>query len=88
MRTSTHRYTTWVAFNYTTSTPIWNYVYGKELYDHSASPVPTDWAMEHVNLAAAPKQAQLVKQLHEQVVKCGPRPDACYRDAGLVGKKY
>ena len=71
------RYTAWVKFNYNTSTPDWNTVYGRELYDHRASPVPKDWAMEHINVVDDPRHGELVQQLHYRLVRCGARPDLC-----------
>ena len=78
MRVNAYRYTEWVAFDYTTTSPVWAYVYGVELYDHSAAPVPTSWDMETVNVAGWPEHEALVQELHRQLVACGPRPDACY----------
>ena len=57
MRVDTWRFTEWVAFDYNTSTPNWSVLYGRELYDHSDSPVPKDWAMEHENVAGKPAMA-------------------------------
>ena len=54
------RYTAWVRFNYSTSVPDWSTDYGRELYDHRASPVPKDWAMEHVNVVDEPVTSQAI----------------------------
>jgi hypothetical protein len=80
MRTDKWRYTEWVGFDYGKhgGIPDWGVVYGRELYDHSASPVPSDWGMEHVNVVDAPQHAGIVADFHRQLAKCGARPDACY----------
>ena len=77
MRVDTWRFTEWVAFDYNTSTPDWSVLYGRELYDHSDSPVPKDWAMEHENVADAPENAALVQEPHYRLVRCAARPDLC-----------
>jgi hypothetical protein len=71
------RYTVWVRFNYADSTPDWETVYGRELYDHRASPVPKDWAIEHINVVDDPEHSALVQRLHNRLVRCGARPDLC-----------
>ncbi|CAH1796282.1 unnamed protein product [Owenia fusiformis] len=38
MRTDRYRYTEWVTFNTTTSTPDWDLMFANELYDHSIDP--------------------------------------------------
>ena len=40
---------------------------GQELYNHSASPVPTSYDMETVNIAKEPGALDVVKKLHAQV---------------------
>ena len=40
---------------------------GQELYNHSASPVPTSYDMETVNIAKEPGALEVVKKLHAQV---------------------
>ena len=58
-----------------------------ELYAHDESPLPVDWAVEHVNVVNEPGMSAVAKQLHEVLVKCGPRPDLCPPSLlkGLVG---
>ena len=38
MRTKRYRYTEWVRFNRNLWTPVWDMLYGTELYDHQADP--------------------------------------------------
>jgi hypothetical protein len=76
-RLDSWRYTAWVRFNYSTVAPDWSQVYGRELYDHGASPVPTSWDMEHSNVVEAPQHEALVAELHSRLVKCAARPDLC-----------
>lgn len=77
MRVDEWRYTAWVRFNYTTASPDWNTVYGRELYSHVDSPVPRDWAMEHDNVVDDPEHAGLVTTLHDRLLRCAVRPDLC-----------
>ena len=77
MRMDRWRYTAWVRFNYSTAAPEWSEVFGRELYDHGASPVPSGWDMETENVVGAPEHASLVAQLHARLVRCGQRPDLC-----------
>ena len=78
MRVDTWRFTEWVAFDYNTSTPNWSVLYGRELYDHSDSPVPKDWAMEHENVAGKPAMAAQVAALSKTLRRCAVRPDVCF----------
>ena len=73
------RYTEWVLFNYSNANPqpIWDQVFGRELYDHRAAPVPDSFNMEHINVVNDPANKDLVDQMHERLVKCGARPDLC-----------
>ena len=41
---------------------------GRELYDHRDDDGSVDWPGENTNLAAQPEHADLVKQLHQQVL--------------------
>ena len=49
------------------------YLYGRELYDHSDSPVPKDWAMEHENVAGRPAMSAQVAALSKTLRLFGPR---------------
>eukprot|EP01065_Artemidia_motanka_P008387 TRINITY_DN14215_c0_g1_i1.p1 TRINITY_DN14215_c0_g1~~TRINITY_DN14215_c0_g1_i1.p1 ORF type:complete len:539 (+),score=166.32 TRINITY_DN14215_c0_g1_i1:50-1618(+) len=71
VRTDTYRYTEWVAFDAKAAEPDWSKSFGRELYDHTASPVPAGtpegWGMETVNEAELPDRAALVAALSKQL---------------------
>ena len=77
MRVDSYRYTEWVRFSINSTTPDWSVEYGRELYDHSASPVPSGWAYENANVAGEQQHASLVGQLSTILRKCAVRPDLC-----------
>ncbi|XP_052255182.1 iduronate 2-sulfatase-like [Dreissena polymorpha] len=57
IRTDEHRYTEWPEFSYTTHTPDWTRLHGKELYDHTIDPD------ENVNRSADPLYANITRIL-------------------------
>ena len=62
MRTHQYRYTEWVEFSGAPDySPIWNEMFGTELYDHAKDPG------ENINIAMDPKNAMLVKRLSKQL---------------------
>ena len=62
VRTDIYRYTEWVGFDRPSATADWSVVYGVELYNHSAAPVPVSFDMETENIAALPASQGLVKR--------------------------
>ena len=73
VRTDLYRYTAWVEFNKCSNATCpaqlanWTNVHARELYDHSASPVPRDYNVETVNIAELPTSSKVVAQLHALV---------------------
>ena len=73
VRTHAYRYTAWVAFNKCEGGECpalladWGTVYGVELYNHSASPVPQDYNIETENIAGRPGSAAVEARLHALV---------------------
>ena len=47
---------------------------GVELYNHSLSPVPNSFDMEHANIAQAPAAASLVLELHDMLHRQFTKP--------------
>jgi iduronate 2-sulfatase len=74
VRVDGYRYTEWVAFDRPSATANWSMVWGVELYNHSESPVPTSFAVEHTNLAKEPRAAALVKTLHDVLKRQFTKP--------------
>ena len=68
IRVDKYRYTAWVPFNRSTATADWSKVLARELYNHSASPVPTSFDMERENIAEAAGSAAVVDSLHRRLV--------------------
>jgi iduronate 2-sulfatase/deleted-in-malignant-brain-tumors protein 1 len=77
VRVDKYRYTGWFGFNATAARANFSNVVATELYVHNEAPLPVDWAVEHVNVVDESGMSAVVKQLHEVLVKCGPRPDLC-----------
>ena len=86
MRTDLWRYTEWVNFDYTTSTPLWNTSHGVELYSHRGDPTasasnpdrrpkfgnPASFDdFENENLAGHPDLVAIQAQLSRQL-RAGP----------------
>jgi hypothetical protein len=69
IRADTYRYTIWVGFDRPTGVPDWSTVYGVELYNHTASPVPKSYDMEHTNLAVTNEAAAapVIASLHAKL---------------------
>ena len=66
--------TEWTKFDASEGRADWNVLYGKELYDHTASPVPSpDFDYENENLVDEPQHEELVKQLSSRL-HAGWRP--------------
>ena len=61
MRTAQYRYTEWVRFQRAQFRPIWDDLYGAELYDHDADPE------ENVNLAFDDEYDTIRDQLSAQL---------------------
>jgi hypothetical protein len=79
IRSDTYRYTIWVGFDRPNALPDWATVYGVELYNHSVSPVPKSYDMEHTNLAVtdAAAAAPVIASLHAKLkafVSAGLQP--------------
>ena len=70
VRTDSYRYTAWVAFNKCSdaSCPAlladWDSLYGVELYNHSAAPVPQSYDVETANLAGLASSRAVEAELH------------------------
>ena len=56
------RYTEWLKFDDVNGVPDWSYVYGVELYNHSAPAV--DFDDENANLASVPSLKKEVETFH------------------------
>jgi iduronate 2-sulfatase len=68
------RYTEWTKFDASKGLADWSVLYGKELYSHTASPVPSpDFNYENENVANRPEHEVLVKKLSAQL-HAGWRP--------------
>ena len=73
VRTDTYRYTAWVLFNKCSNATCpdaladWNAIIARELYNHSAAPVPTSYDMETVNIAELQTSKSVVAALHKQL---------------------
>ena len=62
------RYTEWTKFDASKGLADWSVLFGKELYSHAASPVPSpDFNYENENVVNRPEHAGLVKQLSAQL---------------------
>ncbi len=74
IRVDKWRYTEWTKFDASKGLADWSVLYGKELYSHVASPVPSpDFNYENENVVNEPKHELLVKQLSAQL-RAGWRP--------------
>ena len=62
IRVNGWRYTEYVKFNTSSTTPLWDEVQAAELYAHSTHE-SCDFALEHANVVADPAHAQTVKEL-------------------------
>ena len=64
VRSATYRYTLWVGWDRTAAAANFSDVYGIELYNHSAAPVPVSYDMESTNIAGEPGTGDIIAQLH------------------------
>ena len=73
VRTNTHRFTQWVAFDPIAASADWSRSYGQELYSHEAQPVVGgNFDYENENVAGVPANAALVATL-TKVLRAGWR---------------
>ena len=62
------RYTEWTKFDASKGLADWSVLFGRELYSHTASPVPSpDFNYENENVVNQPEHQELVKQLSAQL---------------------